>query len=340
MSEKEAILGIDISKDKFSAALLKGEKKSQVKEFSNNLEGFEQLKQWLEQNQLEKVHACLEATSTYGHSVATYLHGLGHVVSIVNPARIKGFAQSRLSRTKNDQADATTIARFCAALKPQAWTPPSPEMAQLQSYSRRLRALEQMATQEKNRLKTTVDESLIEDIEAHLVFLETQIDNVKKRQKELLNEYSSLKSQADLLTSIVGIGEPTAMTILAEIGDINQFSSARQLAAFAGLTPQEHQSGTSVKGKTRLCKIGNPHLRKALYFPALSSMRHCSPMKDLRERFLEAGKNKMQIVGVVMHKLIRIVYGVLKSGKPFDQTKLALPNVVLEEETDFLPASP
>jgi transposase len=242
-----------------------------------------------------------------------------------------------LSRTKNDQADATTIARFCAALKPQAWTPPSPEMAQLQSYSRRLRALEQMATQEKNRLKTTVNESLIEDIEAHLVFLETQIDNVKKRQKELLNEYSSLKSQADLLTSIVGIGEPTAMTILAEIGDINQFSSARQLAAFAGLTPQEHQSGTSVKGKTRLCKIGNPHLRKALYFPALSSIRHCSPMKDLRERFLEAGKNKMQIVGVVMHKLIRIVYGVLKSGKPFDQTKLALPNVVLEEETDFLP---
>ena len=340
MSEKEAILGIDISKDKFSAALLKGEKKSQVKEFANNLEGFEQLKQWLEQNQLEKVHACLEATSTYGHSVATYLHGLGHIVSIVNPARIKGFAQSRLSRTKNDQADATTIARFCAALKPQAWTPPSPEMAQLQSYSRRLKALAQMATQEKNRLKTTVDESLIEHIEAHLVFLETQIDNVKKRQKELLNEYSSLKNQADLLTSIVGIGEPTAMTILAEIGNINQFSSARQLAAFAGLTPQEHQSGTSVKGKTRLCKIGNPHLRKALYFPALSSMRHCSPMKDLRERFLEAGKNKMQIVGVVMHKLIRIVYGVLKSGKPFDPTKLTTPIAVLEAETNFLPVSP
>ena len=63
------------------------------------------------------------------------------------------------------------------------------------------------------------------------------------------------------------------------------YEAARQLAAFAGLTPQEHQSGTSVKGKTRLCKIGNPHLRKALYFPALSSMRHCSPMKDLRERF-------------------------------------------------------
>ncbi|UXE64942.1 MAG: hypothetical protein KA717_33940 [Woronichinia naegeliana WA131] len=72
----------------------------------------------------------------------------------------------------------------------------------------------------------------------------------------------------------------------------------------------------------------------------MTNYRHCSPMKDLRERFLEAGKNKMQIVGVVMHKLIRIVYGILKSGKPFDQTKLALPNVVLEEETDFFPVSP
>ena len=130
------------------------------------------------------------------------------------------------------------------------------------------------------------------------------------------------------------------LDVLPQIQNTTQFSSARQLAAFVGLTPQEHQSGTSVKGKTRLCKIGNPHLRKALYFPALSSIRHCSPMKDLRERFLEAGKNKMQIVGVVMHKLIRIVYGVLKSGKPFDQTKLALPNVVLEEETNFLPVSP
>jgi transposase len=125
MTETENVLGIDISKDKFYAALIKGEKKSQVKVFDNSWEGFEQLQQWLKEQKVNKVHACMEATSNYGHPLATYLHSLEHMVSIVNPARIKGFAQSRLSRTKNDRADATTIARFCAALKPQAWTPPA-----------------------------------------------------------------------------------------------------------------------------------------------------------------------------------------------------------------------
>ena len=143
---------------------------SSFKVFDNSWDGFEKLAKWLNSQSIKQVHACLEATSTYGHPVATYLHNQGQVVSIVNPARIKGFAQSQLSRTKNDRADATIIARFCRALEPEAWTPPEPEVSQLQAYSRRLAALEQMKTQENNRLKT-VDPSLKEDIEAHIAFL-------------------------------------------------------------------------------------------------------------------------------------------------------------------------
>lgn len=317
------ILGLDISKDKFHAALLKTQKKASVQVFENSWDGFEQLQHWLLEQSAEKVHACLEATSIYGHSVATYLHHQGHTVSIVNPSRIKGFAQSRLSRTKNDRADATTIARFCAALQPQAWTPPTPELAKLQSYSRRLQALEKMKTQEQNRLPIS-DPELTTDIKEHIEFLEQQMVSIKKRQQALIAASPTMNEQQQLLTSIVGIGEKTAVIILSEIGSIEQFSSARQLAAFVGLTPQEHQSGTSVKGKTRLCKIGNPHVRKALYFPALTAIRYSPQIQALRERFLEAGKNKMQIVGIVMHKLIRIVYGVLKSGKPFEPRKLEL----------------
>lgn len=122
--------------------------------------------------------------------------------------------------------------------------------------------------------------------------------------------------------SITGIGEKTAAILLAEIGSIDHFKSARSLAAFAGLTPQEHQSGTSVKGKARLCKIGNRRLRKALYFPALILIRRCPQIQAFRERLMAAGKNKMQVVGAVMHKLIRVVYGVLKSDQPFDPEKL------------------
>ncbi|MEO0988381.1 MAG: transposase [Cyanobacteria bacterium J06639_14] len=119
------------------------------------------------------------------------------------------------------------------------------------------------------------------------------------------------------------LGSATALR-LAEIGSTNHFASARQLAAFAGLTPQEQLSGTSVCGKTRLCKIGNRRLRKALYFPALNLMRRCPQAQVFRERLLAAGKPKMQVVGAMMHKLIRIIYSVLKSGQPFDPDKLLL----------------
>ena len=324
------ILGLDISKATFHAALLKNNKKGKatVRLFDNSWDGFEALQHWLQEQGVHQVHACLEATSVYGHPVATYLYHQGHQVSIVNPSRIKGFAQSRLSRTKNDRADAVIIAQFCKALEPQTWTPPAPEISKLQSYSRRLQALTKMKTQEQNRLKIT-EEELAEDIKEHIQFLEKKIEAVKKQQQRLVEASETLSHQQKLLTSIVGIGEATAVTILAELGSIDQFDSARQLAAFVGLTPQEHQSGSSVRGKTRLCKIGNPHLRKAMYFPALSAIRYSPQIQALKAHFLERGKHKMQIVGIIMHKLIRVVYGVLKSGKPFDPSKLISPELSL-----------
>lgn len=161
-----------------------------------------------------------------------------------------------------------------------------------------------------------------EDIEDHLAFLKEQVKTVKKRLLRHIQSHDKLKEQHSLLTTIVGIGDDTAARVLAEIGSIEHFDSARQLAAFAGLTPQEHESGTSVKGKTRLCKIGNRRLRKSLYFPALVLLQRCPQAQTFRERLLVAGKCKMQVVGALMHKLIRVIYGVLKSGKPFDPDKL------------------
>ncbi|MGA7954233.1 MAG: transposase [Gloeobacterales cyanobacterium] len=160
------------------------------------------------------------------------------------------------------------------------------------------------------------------DIEAHLTFLKEQVKTVKKRLLEHIQAHDPLQAQHELLTTIVGVGADTAARVLAEIGSIKHFDSARQLAAFAGLTPQEHESGTSVKGKTRLCKIGNRRLRKALYFPALNLLQRCPQAQVFRDRLLAAGKSKMQVVGALMHKLIRVIYGVLKSGQPFDPEKL------------------
>lgn len=321
MSQTYLSLGIDISKASFHVALLKGEKQFRHNEFTNDVEGFAQLSQWLQQQGVGPVHGCLEATSVYGHALAIYLHQQGHQVSIVNPLRVQGYGKSQLSRTKTDRADAKLIARFCRDLKPSPWHPCEAEVMRLQAYTRRLDALEQMLTQEKNRLKITPDE-LRADIEAHLQFLKAQVRTVKRRLLEHIQAHDGLKYQHDLLTTIVGVGDATAARVLAEIGSIQQFDSARQLAAFAGLTPQERESGSSVRGKARLCKIGNRRLRKALYFPALNLIRRCPQAQRFRERLLAAGKRKMQVVGALMHKLIRVIYGVLKSRQPFDPDKL------------------
>lgn len=316
-------LGIDISKATFDVALLKDGKRAKRAKFDNTLSGFEQLSQWLHTQDVAPIHACLEATNIYGHALATYLHQQGHSVSIVNPARVKGYAQSQLSRTKNDAADASLIARFCRDIKPSLWHPAPAAVAKLQSLTRRLEALEHMMTQEKNRLELCDDPELRAEIEAHIKFLEDQAKAVKQRSQQHIQAHDALAEACRLLTSITGIAHQTAAIVLGEIGSVENFGSARQLAAFAGLTPREFQSGTSINGKTRLCKIGNAHLRKALYFPALSLMRHCPEIQAFRQRLLDKGKQKMAVVGAVMHKLIRVIYGVLTSGQEFDPKKLA-----------------
>lgn len=136
----EAILGIDMAKQKFDVALLVNGK-IKHKTLKNNKEGFEMLSQWLQKQGVEHIHACLEATGTYGDNLAAFLHDAVHTVSMVNPARIKGFAQSELIRTKTDKVDAGLIARFCLAMRPEAWMPPRPEIRNLQAIVRWVDAL-------------------------------------------------------------------------------------------------------------------------------------------------------------------------------------------------------
>ena len=138
------ILGIDIAKLKFNACLIQPSGKFKHKVFTNNATGFEQLKGWLSKFGVERVHACLEATGTYGESLSLFLHQAGHTVSVVNPAAVKAFAASRLSRTKTDRVDAELIARFCLAQAPPAWTPLPQEVRELQALVRRLESLVEM----------------------------------------------------------------------------------------------------------------------------------------------------------------------------------------------------
>jgi transposase len=325
MTQERIPVGIDVSKATLHVAILFPERAKPIYQtFDNSESGYTALQAWLEERGVSRAHVCLEATSIYGHGVAAALHQQGHRVSIINPVRIHGYAKSQLKRTKADRPDATLIAQFCRDLKPSAWQPSAADIETLQAYTRRLDALTHMVSQEKNRWAIS-PEALKPAIEEHITFLENQVAELKKQSQAHIKSHERLQAQADLLDSIVGIGPHTAARLLAEIGDIKAFGSARQLAAYAGLTPQEHSSGTSVQGKTRLCKIGNARLRKALYFPAITILRRAPELQPWRERLAESGKSKMAIIGAAMHKLIRIVYGVLVSGQLYDPSKLLPP---------------
>jgi transposase len=315
------VLGIDISKRDFYVSLLREGRATKPKKFTNNIQGFESLHNWLKQQSVVELQACMEATSIYGEALAEFLYGEGFQVSIVNPARIKGFAKSELLRTKTDSVDAALIARFGVAMKPSLWTPTAPEVKELQALLRRLESVTEMMTSEQNRLETATP-TVAALTEEHLDYLKQQQQLIKKLISDHFDQHPHLKQQRELLTSIPGIGDLTASILLAEIGDVSDYDNARQLAAYAGLTPSERTSGTSVKGKTRLCCTGNVRLRKALYMPAVVAMRHNPLLKAMSERLLGRGKVKMQVIGALMRKLVHLAFGILKSQKPFDPNYL------------------
>ncbi|MGD1021130.1 MAG: transposase, partial [Verrucomicrobiia bacterium] len=156
-----AYLGLDIAKRKFDAALLHQQGRYVHQQFPNSADGFAQLALWLQRHAPGPRQACLEATGSYGDAVALFLHQRGHRVSIVNPARIKAFGKSELSRTKTDKADAALIARFAAATTPRPWTPLPPEQRQLQALVRRWEAIQRLRQQERNRLDLEATDSLV-----------------------------------------------------------------------------------------------------------------------------------------------------------------------------------
>lgn len=311
----ESALGIDIGKQKFDVALLVNGK-TKTKAVKNSKEGFQTLSDWLKKHNAGRVHACMEATGSYGDELAFYLHDAGHTVSIVNPARIKGFAQSELIRTKNDTVDAGVIARFCLAMQPAPWTPLPPAIRRLQAVVRRIDALINIHTQEENRLG--VAHSLVEpSIKEHLAYLDSEIKKLKAQIRSEIDNDPDLKAKKDLLISIPGISDATIAVILAEL-DFKKFDSVKQVVAFIGLAPKETLSGSSVKGKPRICKIGNARLRKSFYMPALVATRFNPIIANFYRRLKESGKNGKVAVCAAMRKLVHIIYGVLKTGKPFN----------------------
>ncbi len=314
-------LGIDLSKRYFDATLRQPNGQQPHKQFDNNAKGFVRLDKWLRRQLPEsaaELHACMEATNVYWEELADYLHAQGYRVSVVNPARIKGFAMSQMRRNKTDKLDSEVIAAFCAALRPRGWQPPSPTERKLRRLVRHRDGLVKTQTQQKNRLVDCRDEEVRASLKVVLTTWAEQIRQIEERLAEFIAQEPDLRADKELLGSIIGFGETTVHLLLAEMYDLANYESASAAAADAGANPSHHESGDTIRRKAKTSKQGKAAVRGALYFPALSAIQHNPVVRALAQRLKARGKPHKVIVCAAIRKLIHIAYGVLKHRSPFD----------------------
>ncbi|CAM3792605.1 Transposase [Roseomonas mucosa] len=238
-------------------------------------------------------------------------HGRGHGM------RVKAYGQSELPRNKTDKLDAASIARSCRAHDPSAWVPPATHLRGLRELVRRCEGLKVARVQEINRQKSgTASPAVAASIAAHLDWLDREIEAVMNAVQEAVASDPVLSRNHELLLSIPGIGTVTAPVLLAEVPNIDRFPP-KALAAFAGLSPQEYSSGSTVRRPGRISRMGSERLRRALYMCALSSRRRKPALADFVQRMRAAGKPPKVILLVIARKLLVFAHAIVRSQKPF-----------------------
>lgn len=275
---------------------------------------------------LKALHAGMEATGRYGNHLFLALHEAGAWVSVINPAQVKYFAVSLNRRGKNDPMDAALVARYVRERTPRATLPVDAASARLKELVGEIDNLVNESVRIGNRLSEVggACKEVAASLRRRKNVILTEIARLEKTVLELVSSQPQMADQHRLLCTIKGIGARTAARLLAHLAG-KAFLTARQLAAYAGLTPRENTSGTSLKGKTRLCKQGNSRLRRSLYLPAMVLWR-CSPeVKLWADAIALRTRSRKAALGAVMRKLIHIVFGVLKHSKPFNPSFLTTP---------------
>jgi transposase len=309
-------LGIDVAKRKLDCALaLDGKFRNKV--FDNSPAGFAQMLAWIDRYAPTGVQACLEATGVYWEAAALALADAGHAISVINPALAKAHAASLGLRSKTDAVDARVLADFCREKRPPPWQPPAPAERRLRALVLRHQALVEMQTQEKNRLEV-VREDVRESVATHLAWLGEELARIEQAIRQALDDDPDLRERHALLDSIPGLGERTIATLLAYGVADARFGHARQFVAFAGLCPRHCESGTSLRMRPRMSKVGHAFLRRALYMPAMVTLYKTAWGRRFRERLAAAGKPPKLIIGAMMRKLAQVAFGVVRSQQPFD----------------------
>ena len=319
VAAKTYTLGIDISMPFFDVCL-RHENKRLRRRFDNTTSGFDRLREWLKGHGVELVHACMEATGTYGDALASWLYEQGHEVRVVNPKRIRRYCEALGLLNKTDKADAQAIAEFTLkhwdTLKP--WQPETEVQRELRETRGQLVALQKMLRQAENRSASGIhSESVMKSLERVIACLQEELAAAEEHQTEVIEADEQLCKDKEILESQIGIGTTTALMLLSRI-DFRKFENGRAAAAFAGLVPKRHESGVSIRKRGRLSKEGNSDIRGALWFPSRSAKCHDPRMREFAEKLRAKGRTEAAINCAVMRRMVVIGHALVTKQNFYD----------------------
>ena len=319
-------VGVDVDSEALVCMMKRAGQPLPLATFANTAAGHQKFIRWATKG-ARPARVCLEATGIYSLEFALALHHAKNVeVMVVNPRAIKDFARACMQRAKTDAVDAGGILEYLERMPFTAWQPPAPEILELQAINRRIVQLNTELTREKNRRHAAEfggasADTIAHDIEVNIRHLERRLERLHESGLQLVRRVPALATKLAHLVSTKGIGAASAMRLLAELLVLPDDLAAPQWVAHAGLDPRPYESGTSIHRPRRISKVGNRHLRAALYMPALVAIQHEPNVKAFYDKLIAAGKKPMQAVVAVMRKLLHAIWGMLKHDQDFDGNK-------------------
>src|SRR5664280_2302578 len=304
--------GIDVSAKQLVVVVQREGRNQPARSFANSRQGHKELKRYLA-GAGSRLRVCLESTGLYGLDVALFLHAdTRFEVMVANPRAVKNFAQALLERSKCDPLDARVLAEYAARMPFQAWQPPSPAALSVTALTRRLHALTESATREKNRLHAL--SATATTVKVLVADLKRSLQSIARGQARLAREARKIIAADALLER--------RFRLLLSLPRVPADAEVRQWVAYAGLDPCQCKSGSSLAKRPHISKVGNRHLRRALYMPALTAAHHDPAFGSYYRTLQERGKCKMVALVAVMRKLLHAVFGMFKHDALFDGSRV------------------
>jgi transposase len=318
-------IGIDIGKDSFDACFDKDNKRKYA-QFKNSRTGMAEFHKWLKQNGIQAAHLYMEATGRYGEALAYWAFDLGWQVMIINPCRVRKFAESEGIYNKTDRVDAGCILDFSNSTKTKKlrpWKPRSASQTELKEIMVELAGTEKMIGQVRNRSKSCIATGvLLIHMQETIAFLKKKKEWLVKRALEAVKKDPKLFQDFKTLKKIKGIGDKTALVLLARI-DFDSFKKGRQIVAFAGLAPKKFQSGSTVRKRDMISRVGHADLRSAMYLPAVVAMTHDPDFAEYKQHLEQQGKPKKVIICAIMARLLRKAFAMIRESRREQVSKVA-----------------